>query len=198
MAATSTRRDDLLAAAVRVFSEKGYAAASVQEVAEAAGMRKPSAYKHIASKEDLLFAILDRAHVQTVSLMEAVSVLDAAPLERLREYLRRHVLWYLHDVELLNVFFREWRSVTTPERRALVFGRRRGYDRFMRDLIGQCQAAGDADPALDVKYASFYVLGAVNATPEWFVRADGETPEAIASHTADLAAGMISATRPTA
>lgn len=197
MLAPQTRREELLEVAVQVFARKGYGATSVQELADAGGIRKPSIYKHFSSKEDVLFAILDRAHQQTVSLMEGVSTLDAPPLERLREYLRRHVVWYLDNVELLNVFFQEWRSVTTPERRALVIERRRTYDRFIRELIAECQAAGEADPALNVKYASFYVLGAVNATPDWFQRQTGDTPDAVARDTADLAVNMISATRPT-
>lgn len=198
MSTPSSRFDELLTVAVGVFSQKGYGGTSVQAVADAAGIRKPSMYKHIDSKEDLLFGILDRAHQQSEALMEEVEALDAPPLERLREYLVRHVLWYLDDVDLLNVFFREWSSVETPERQAIVAERRRGYDRFVRGLIAECQAAGDADPGLDVKYASFYVLGAVNATVDWFGEDEGDTPEDVARDTADLAVSMISATRVTA
>lgn len=194
----ATRRDDLLAAAVQVFSQKGFAAASVQEVADAAGLPKPAIYKEFSSKEDLLAGIIDRAHEQTLALMAEIRALDAPPLERLREYLFRHARWYLDDVALVNVFFREWGSFTTPERRTATAGRRRQYDRFLRELIAECQAAGDADPALDAKYASFYVLGAVNATPDWFDAQAGDTPEAAARDVADLAVGMIRDTRPTA
>lgn len=198
MTAPSKRLDELLTVAVGVFSQKGYGGTSVQAVADAAGIRKASMYKHIDSKEDLLFGILDRAHQQSEALVEEVEALDAPPLERLREYLVRHVLWYLDDVDLLNVFFREWSSVVTPERRELIAERRRGYDRFLRELIAECQAAGDADPQLDVKYASFYVLGAVNATVDWFGEDHGDTPEGVARDTAELAVSMISATKVTA
>lgn len=198
MSTPSSRFDELLTVAVGVFSQKGYGGTSVQAVADAAGIRKPSMYKHISSKEDLLFGILDRAHQQSEALVEEVEALDAPPLERLREYLVRHVLWYLDDVDLLNVFFREWSSMETPERQAVVAERRRGYDRFVRGLIAECQAAGDADPRLDVKYASFYVLGAVNATVDWFGEDETDTPEAVARDTADLAVSMIKATEVTA
>lgn len=197
MSDAPTRLDELLTVAVGVFSQKGYGGSSVQAVADAAGIRKPSMYKHIDSKEDLLFGILDRAHQQSELLVEEVEALDVPPLERLREYLVRHVLWYLDDVDLLNVFFREWSSIVSPERRALIAERRRGYDRFMRDLVAECQAAGDADPGLDAKYASFYMLGAVNATVDWFGEVEGDTPEDVARDTADLAVSMISATKVT-
>jgi TetR/AcrR family transcriptional regulator len=54
-------RTRLLNAAVRVFDRKGYAAASVREVAEMAGVTKPALYYHFGSKEGLLVAILEQA-----------------------------------------------------------------------------------------------------------------------------------------
>lgn len=54
-------RTRLLNAAVRVFDRKGYAAASVREVAELAGVTKPALYYHFGSKEGLLLAILEQA-----------------------------------------------------------------------------------------------------------------------------------------
>lgn len=191
-AAAVSRRDDLLSAAVQVFSEKGYDAASVDAVAKAANIRKPSVYKHVRSKEDLLMGILDRAHEQSMALWAEVEQLDDPPIVRLHSYLVSHVLWYLDNVELLNVFFREWRSVTTPERRELIAERRRGYDRLMRQLIAECQGSGAADPSLDVKYVSFFALGAVNTTPDWFRHQEaGDTAAAVARDTADLVVNMI-------
>ena len=54
-------RTRLLNAAVRVFDRKGYAGASVREVAELAGVTKPALYYHFGSKEGVLRAILDQA-----------------------------------------------------------------------------------------------------------------------------------------
>ena len=50
-------RPDIIAAATRVFSERGYHAASMSEIADEVGIRKPSLYHHVRKKEDLLFAI---------------------------------------------------------------------------------------------------------------------------------------------
>jgi AcrR family transcriptional regulator len=63
-------RTRLLNAAVRVFDRKGYAAASVREVAELAGVTKPALYYHFGSKEGLLLAILRQAEAQVVSAMD--------------------------------------------------------------------------------------------------------------------------------
>lgn len=63
-------RTRLLNAAVRVFDRKGYAAASVREVAEMAGVTKPAVYYHFGSKEGLLLAILEQAKREVDSAIE--------------------------------------------------------------------------------------------------------------------------------
>jgi AcrR family transcriptional regulator len=177
---------------VHVFARKGYGGTSVQEIADAAGIRKASVYKHVSTKEDLLFDVLDAVHAQSAALMEEVSTLDLRPIDRLHEYLRRHVLWYLADIDLVAVFFREWDALTSPDRRALVAERRRGYDRFLRELVVACQEAGEADPELAPKYASFYVLGAVNRIPDWFAKVEnGASAEEVAIEAADVAVRIV-------
>jgi len=54
-------RTRLLQAAVHIFERKGYQAASVREVAEMAGVTKPTLYYYFGSKEGLLIAILEDA-----------------------------------------------------------------------------------------------------------------------------------------
>lgn len=63
-------RTRLLHAAVRVFDRKGYAAASVREVAEMAGVTKPAVYYHFGSKEGLLISILQQAEAEVARTID--------------------------------------------------------------------------------------------------------------------------------
>lgn len=63
-------RTRLLNAAIRVFDRKGYAAASVREIAEMAGVTKPALYYHFGSKEGVFIAILDQAQRQFGQALE--------------------------------------------------------------------------------------------------------------------------------
>lgn len=184
------REAELNAAAIRVFCQKGYAAASIRDVANEVGVLKGSLYHYISSKEDLLTRIFDDAHEQAVRIMDDVSELDVDPLTRLREYFERHVTWYLEHVEHATVFFREWRFLT-GERRRIVKARRDGYEQFIAGLIKDGQAAGSIAADLDVKYALYYVLGAVNAVPEWYRRTGRDRPARIAAIYADLTVAAL-------
>ena len=53
-----TRRDELLAIAAEIFSQKGFASATVREIADAAGILSGSLYHHFDSKESMVDEIL--------------------------------------------------------------------------------------------------------------------------------------------
>jgi AcrR family transcriptional regulator len=54
-------RNDILTAAAQVFSQKGFHAASMQDIAQTVNLQKASLYHHIDSKQEILLALLDQA-----------------------------------------------------------------------------------------------------------------------------------------
>lgn len=97
-ASTTDTRDRILAAAGRVFARKGYRVASLDGVAQDAGLTKGAIYWHFRSKNDLFFALLDykfaqntapvpeelRVAAQTADPRLAVTMLLKANFARLR------------------------------------------------------------------------------------------------------------------
>jgi AcrR family transcriptional regulator len=73
-------REELLAAALRVFARRGYREAGVDEIAAEAGYSKGALYWHFSGKEELLSALVDeRVDAPT---REIVALLESAPPER--------------------------------------------------------------------------------------------------------------------
>jgi len=62
-------RDALVAAAAEVFTAKGFHAASLDEIADAAGFTRGAIYSNFGSKEELLFAVYDRLDDLTLAGM---------------------------------------------------------------------------------------------------------------------------------
>jgi AcrR family transcriptional regulator len=77
----ATSREQLLAAASRVFARAGYHGASMSEIAAEAGFSKGALYWNFASKEDLFFALLDELDGQLRALIAATATM---PKERER------------------------------------------------------------------------------------------------------------------
>jgi AcrR family transcriptional regulator len=73
-------REELLAAALRVFAGKGYRQAGVDEIAAAAGYSKGALYWHFSGKEDLLLALIEERI--DAPMRELVALLESAPPDR--------------------------------------------------------------------------------------------------------------------
>jgi TetR/AcrR family transcriptional regulator, cholesterol catabolism regulator len=180
------RRAEVLAAATRVFHEKGYAAASIQDVAEELGMLKGSLYYYIASKEDLLFAIIEEVHRGTMERLEQWLRIDADTLVKLRAFLRWQVLTYCRDVEKVGVFLHDFRSLSDEHQQQILAERDR-YDRSLRELIRAGQAEGVIDAEVDPKLGAMAIFGMMNWISTWWHPDGPNTPEELADQFTDLA-----------
>src|ERR1700733_12511975 len=98
--------------AARVFYDKGYDGASMQDIAEAVGLTKAGLYHHVGSKDRLLFEImnygmdiLDEAVVSKVRQI-------AEPRERLRQTITGHIDLVVRTRDLeITVILHENRSL---------------------------------------------------------------------------------------
>src|SRR5579859_3707475 len=66
----SVRERQMLTAAVEVFAEHGFHAASMDEIAARAGISKPMVYAYLGTKDELFLACLRR---EATGVMEAIA-----------------------------------------------------------------------------------------------------------------------------
>lgn len=81
---SETSRQQVLDAALRVFAERGAGNATVQDVADAAGMSKGAVHYHFESKDDLIGQVLQHACKRITERVHAVFQQPGLPLERVR------------------------------------------------------------------------------------------------------------------
>ncbi|HUC05312.1 MAG TPA: TetR/AcrR family transcriptional regulator [Acidimicrobiales bacterium] len=80
-------RDYLLKAAAQVFAQRGFHAATIDEVAAAAGFTKGAVYSNFKSKEDLFLALLESAYAhEMASLRQTYESSEVPPSERLEDF----------------------------------------------------------------------------------------------------------------
>lgn len=192
MTVETTRRREIEDAASELFRSNGYAATSVRDIARALDLQGASLYAHVASKEDVLWSIVDRAAGRFERAAEAAAANARATgsgqpdgaARRLEALIRAHVAVVLEDVGAAAVFVHEWRALG-DERRAAVLARRDSYERRFRAVVADGMADGEfalGDPAL----AATVILTALNGLATW-VRLDGRlAPDRLADHLVDL------------
>lgn len=98
----------ILTEALQLFSEKGYSATSVQEIAAAVGIKAPSLYNHFKSKQKIFDAIVDMMKnrfanasdendIPSGSLAEQVNKYSSAGIELLKIFAHSLFHYYLTD-----------------------------------------------------------------------------------------------------
>jgi AcrR family transcriptional regulator len=179
-----------------VFAEKGYAAASLQDVANAVGLLKGSLYHYISSKESLLYRIFQESHQQASELMAEIDELGLSPGQKLREFVRRMTLFYAKNRQRASLYFGEWRHLTGDEHET-VLKQRQEFEIYVRNIIRDAQAQGLTRDGIDVKLATRFLLTAVNGVVIWY-RPEGPLPATkIADQIADLACASVLHRQPT-
>jgi TetR/AcrR family transcriptional regulator, cholesterol catabolism regulator len=163
------RRDaEVIDVAAAIFYERGYASATVQDVADALGMLKGSLYYYIDSKEDLLYRLMTEIHDGVDEGLEATMAVEGlSAAERLELYVRTEVAYNARNLKKVSVYYHEMDQLS-PARHKEIVGRRRTHEDHVTALIKQAQADGDADPDLDAKLLSNCVFATIIWMYRWY------------------------------
>jgi AcrR family transcriptional regulator len=157
--------DSLLDAAVALFNERGYEAASVDEVATRLGVTKSAIYHHVPSKVELLRLALDRALDALFAVTSETGATTGPAIERLEYVVRGSVRVLAAELPFVTLLLR-LRGNTEVERTALQ--RRREFDRIVAGLVRAAEHEGDVRTDVDPAVISRLLFGTVNSLTEWY------------------------------
>jgi TetR/AcrR family transcriptional regulator, cholesterol catabolism regulator len=178
------RRDDLVRAAARLFSERGYHGTSMQHLADALGLLRGSLYAHIGSKEELLFDVVDDGAERFLARGRAALEAPTAT-ERLRRFMVEHVQTAIEHLEAGTVFLNEWRYLS-DERRSVIQAKRDEYEGMLTSIIEAGVTSGEFRADVDVRFAVLLVLSAGNWVYEWYRPGGALGPTQIGERFAEL------------
>jgi TetR/AcrR family transcriptional regulator, cholesterol catabolism regulator len=194
MVETRSRRQAIEDVASDLFRERGYAATSIRDIARALSVQGASLYAHVTSKEDVLWAIVNRAASRFEAAADGAE-LEAAgrrpddAAEAVAALVRAHVMVLTSDVDEAGVFVNEWRSLG-PDRRAQILARRDAYERRFRRHIHAGMGVGTfamTDPAI----AAAVALSALNGVAAWYDPSGRLPPDRVADHLVELVLRML-------
>jgi AcrR family transcriptional regulator len=161
--------DRLLDTAANLFWEKGFAATTTREIAEALHMRQASLYYHMASKEDLLYQICMSSLQQIRDGVSLAAMEAAGPLERIPILIRTHMAVLLKFQKRNVTMLTELRSLA-PRHRAEVVALREKYTSFVRSTLEHAQASGGVRADIPAGYLCLALLNLLNWSALWFHR----------------------------
>jgi AcrR family transcriptional regulator len=169
---------EVVAAATEVFHERGYDAASLQDVADRVGILKGSLYYYIQSKEDLLAEVIGTAYENGLRAVREAAGGSGDPLQRLDRAVRAHVRHVCANLVGVAVYLRESSALPEARRRELL-GDEEGHLAVFRNLIEQAQWDGLIHEEVAADVAAQSLLGSVNWVYRWFEPGGRFTPDEV-------------------
>lgn len=140
----------ILDAAAHLFHQKGFAAATVRDLADAVGILSGSLFHHFANKDEILFAVMENVIIEMDASLDAALATAPDTKSRLRALIRNE-LEFIHGPKgaATAVLVYEWNTLS-PENQNRLLQRRRAYFARWHTVLAQAKAEGlvQQDPAL--------------------------------------------------
>ena len=139
------RRAEIVRAAVKLFSERGYYSTTIQQIAREAGISVGLVYQYFRDKDDVLFLslknVLESYETEIPRALEGIE----HPLERLRVAIRAYcrIIDGLRDATVLT--YRSTKSLRADRRRYIKDGETR-TNRLLERCLRACISAGYVEP----------------------------------------------------
>jgi AcrR family transcriptional regulator len=182
----SSRRDQILEIAVRLFAERGYHGVSMDDIGSAAGVTGPALYHHFAGKESMLIAALTPVSEGLLAGGRdrvAAHPGDArAALESLVDF---HVEFALANPAVIAVHLHELDRLPEEPRRQI----RKLQRLYVEEWVGVLGAVRPDLPAAQARVLAHAAFGLMNSTP--FLGGEVERPQRAALLRAAALAALV-------
>jgi AcrR family transcriptional regulator len=186
------QREQILSRAARLFAKRGYTATSMNEVAEACGVSKPSLYHYVRDKHQLLVEIAAAHIARLEALVDAVEAESLVPEARVRRLIDAFLAVYAGAQAEHRVLTGDVRFLQPADRRRILDGERKVVAAFADAIAAARPELRGA--ALD-KPLSMLLFGMMNWMFTWLKPRGALTHAEMAPVVADLFFGGLAAVR---
>lgn len=157
----TTRRDQILDTAAKLFAKRGFHGVSVHDIGSACGISGPAIYKHFSGKDDLLNQSLVGISERLLTEAQVQIAANPDPGEALDALVDWHIEFALAEPALITIQVSEWTNLDT-EGRTAVRRLQLAYIDIWVDTLRQLRDDLDPAEARAVVQATF---GLLNSTP---------------------------------
>jgi AcrR family transcriptional regulator len=171
------RREELIAAAAKIFSARGYQGASLREICAAAGILAGSMYHHFRSKEDLFVSVHAEGFLRLNEVVDRALEGKTEPWGRLEAAIGAHLTELVERTDVVAVTSASLFHMESSRLQRRLNREREAYELRFRKLI----QALPLPPNVDGSLLRLMLLGAINWTRVWY-RPGKRTPQQIAHH----------------
>jgi AcrR family transcriptional regulator len=179
----AVREQQMLDAAVKVFSRRGFHGASMDEIAERAGISKPMVYAYLGTKEELFVACLRREGTRLLETVTSAVDPDLPPDEQLWAGLRAFFGFVGAHRDGWAVLYRQARGEQPFAGELATM--RAGIVEVVAGMLGRVRGVAEADTELEVM--AYALVGAAESLADWLADHSEADPDATATRLMNVA-----------
>jgi len=180
----------LVAAAARIFERRGYADATLDDIAAEAGVSKPTVYQYVPSKQRLLEIIVEQAIYPLRDGIEQIAESPAGAAEKLAAYVRLHVNAAIRYKPYYVVLMADQHQLSPQALRSYQSWARR-VNHATEQLLQQGIAEGSVRADIDLAVTANLLNSALTSIARWYRPADRLTPAHVADQVMNLLHGLL-------
>jgi AcrR family transcriptional regulator len=180
VAGRSTRREELLAIAARLFAERGFKNTTVRDIADAAGILSGSLYHHFDSKESMVDELLDSFQRSLWREYDAIEASDRTPRQKLEAVVRASFDAIDQHHSEVAIFQTDAVYLATFERFTYLGERNTRFRNLWTGLLNEGVASGELRSDLNVELVYRFLRDTVWVAVRWYRPGGDLTPAQVA------------------
>lgn len=175
--------------ATRLFAERGFAGTSLQDIADAMGMTRPSLYYYVKNKDELLARLVTEITEAPAAATEEIAGRELDAVTKLRELVRLIAGQQARHAARFQLVIRSESELPDDLAGAHQAAKRRVLDGFTR-VVDQGIRSGEFRPR-PVRTTALALIGMCNWVAWWFRPGGVQSPEEVGEQMAEMAVAMV-------
>jgi len=162
----STRKEEIIKTASRLFYDKGFKAVSMRDIATVMDIKAASLYNHINSKQEILSAIILEVAEEFTTGMENVVGENISAINKIEKVIELHIEITVNHSEALAALNNDWMHLEEADLNAFV-KMRDDYEENFRRIIKHGIEAGEIKP-YHPEVVLFSILSTLRTLYLWY------------------------------
>ncbi len=162
-----TSREDVVAAAGRLFAERGYHGTSMRDLGSELGLLGSSSYSHVEAKQQLLVEVVDRGAGFFQDAADVALATEGSAADRLRALIAGHIGVVLDHRPEVRTYLNQASALDGDLRDGVIAARDR-YEEAFRAVLTEGAADGSFRGDIDVPLSAIFILSVLNAVDRWY------------------------------
>ncbi len=161
-------KDEIIAAASKLFVEKGFEKTTMEDIANALDIRKGSLYYHIQSKAEIFYEILKLSLQESSKRMEKVQKSKMEPEDKLRNIIATHFDNILKFSLEYQILLNERRYMLNRKQEKHIRKKMKAYENTIFEVLKEGSDAKVFREDLNPRVITAGIMGVGNAVYKWF------------------------------